>query len=371
MGANSPEEYGNYYAWGEIRPKEEFTWATYLLCNGTNLTMTKYCTKSSYGNEGFTDNITQLEAKDDAATANWGSEWQMPSQEQCDELFNSSYTQTTWKTQNGVNGKLITSKSNGNSIFLPASGNPDGSSVGSWGYYWSRSLNIERPFGAYKLYFDQSTIGTNNSLRGAGHPVRPVRVEKSKQSIFVDLGLSSGTLWATMNVGANNPEEFGDFFAWGETKPKEDYSWNTYKYCNGSNNTRTKYCSDSSYGYNGFTDNLTVLQPEDDAATVNWGEDWQMPTRNQFRELFNNSNMTADMNAEINGVLGYLITSTINGNSIFFPYVGYMNNEELVSPGGRVMHWTCEAATIWQSGPGSTPTFGRCVGLPVRAVRKQ
>ena len=76
---------------------------------------------------------------------------------------------------------------------------------------------------------------------------------------YVDLGLPSGTLWATYNVGADTPEEYGDYFAWGETQPKSNYDWSTYQYCNGSDHTLTKYCNDSSYGYNGFTDTLITL----------------------------------------------------------------------------------------------------------------
>ena len=89
---------------------------------------------------------------------------------------------------------------------------------------------------------------------------------------YVDLGLPSGLLWATCNVGADNPEDYGDYFAWGETQPKDVvYYWSTYPYCNGSYNTLTKYCNNSNYGYNGFTDDLTILLPEDDAATANSG----------------------------------------------------------------------------------------------------
>ena len=104
---------------------------------------------------------------------------------------------------------------------------------------------------------------------------------------YVDLGLPSGTLWATCNVGASKPEEYGDYFAWGETKPKSDYSWETYKWCKGSSKTMTKYCTNSKYGYNGFTDDLWELLPEDDAATVNWGSGWQTPSLAQLKELFN------------------------------------------------------------------------------------
>lgn len=78
------------------------------------------------------------------------------------------------------------------------------------------------------------------------------------------------------------------YFTWGETQPKTTYNWSTYRYCNGSydqlnNNQLTKYCNNSSYGYNGFTDTLTILLPEDDAATANWGSDWCMPTKAHWR----------------------------------------------------------------------------------------
>ena len=135
---------------------------------------------------------------------------------------------------------------------------------------------------------------------------------------WVDLGLPSGTLWATCNVGANSPEEYGDYFAWGETQPKDEYDWSTYKYCNGSYDTMTKYCVQSgygSYGYNGFTDDLTELLPEDDAATANWGSDWQMPSYDQITELYNNTTTTW---TKQNGINGELCTAS-NGNSIFLP----------------------------------------------------
>ena len=138
---------------------------------------------------------------------------------------------------------------------------------------------------------------------------------------WVDLGLPSGTLWATCNVGASKPEEYGDYFAWGETKPKSTYDWSTYKWCKGSETTMTKYCTDSDYGYNGFTDNLTELQPEDDAATANWGSNWRMPSRDQIAELINGSYTTSEW-TQLNGVNGRKVTSKSNGNSIFLPVAG-------------------------------------------------
>ena len=135
---------------------------------------------------------------------------------------------------------------------------------------------------------------------------------------YVDLGLPSGLLWATCNVGASTPEEYGHYFAWGETTPKINYSWSTYQYCNGSSNTLTKYCNNSDYGYNGFTDNLTTLLPEDDAATVNWGGDWRMPTEEELQELWDNTTVTWTTQ---NGVGGALFTAP-NGNSLFMPAAG-------------------------------------------------
>ena len=137
---------------------------------------------------------------------------------------------------------------------------------------------------------------------------------------YVDLGLPSGTLWATMNVGANNPEDYGDYFAWGETTPKEVYNWSTYKWCNGSDNTLTKYCTNGSYGYNSFVDNKTELDLEDDAAYVNWGSGWQMPSKEQQDELRLECIWQW---TQLNGVNGCLVTSKHNGKSLFLPAAGW------------------------------------------------
>ena len=142
----------------------------------------------------------------------------------------------------------------------------------------------------------------------------------------VDLGLPSGTLWATCNIGANAPEEYGDYFAWGETTPKGTYAWNTYKWCNGTSNSITKYCFQSNNGYNGYTDTLIELQPEDDAAVANWGEDWQMPSNEQCVELCNRKYTTVTWTTQ-NGVSGLLVTSLSNGNTIFLPAGGFLADE--------------------------------------------
>ena len=146
--------------------------------------------------------------------------------------------------------------------------------------------------------------------------------EKAKPVIheeheYVDLGLPSGTLWATCNVGANTPEQCGDFFAWGETEPKElDYKWKNYKLCNGSLNSLTKYCTKSDYG---TVDNKTELEPENDAAQVKWGSLWRIPSEEQLSELKSQCSWTRTTHF---GMDGYLITGP-NGNTIFFPFSGY------------------------------------------------
>ena len=178
VGATTETDYGDYFAWGETEGynsgKTNFSWSTYKWCQGSDDTMTKYCTSSVYGT---VDGISELQPSDDAATANWGSDWQMPSNEQCEELINSSYTTTEWVTINGMNGRKITSKSNGNSIFLPAAGSRSTtllSSVGSYGGYRSRSLSTSNSsYGRY-IYFNSSNISSSSSSRCLGQGVRPV-----------------------------------------------------------------------------------------------------------------------------------------------------------------------------------------------------
>ena len=145
---------------------------------------------------------------------------------------------------------------------------------------------------------------------------------------YVDLGLPSGLKWATCNVGANSPEEYGDYFAWGETEPKTTYNWDSYKYYDGSNLTKlTKYTGN---------DSKTELDPEDDAATVNWGGKWRMPTKEEQDELLNNCAWTW---ISQNGVNGYKVTGP-NGNSIFLPAAGCMDEGTLNFAGLGGAYWS-------------------------------
>ena len=190
-----------------------------------------------------------------------------------------------------------------------------------------------------------SNTARRSSAKTAPKPKQPAAASntpKSKQPAagnYVDLGLPSGTLWADRNVGANSPEEYGDYFAWGETASKDNYSWSTYKYSKDSKKTMTKYCVDNSYGYNGFTDSRTELLPEDDAATANWGAGWQMPMVEQLDELVDSSYTTTEWTTQ-NGVYGRKITSKINGNSLFLPTTGFRIDGSLYYAGSRGYYWS-------------------------------
>lgn len=138
---------------------------------------------------------------------------------------------------------------------------------------------------------------------------------------YVDLGLPSGTLWATCNVGSEMPEGYGGYYAWGETEPKELYDWKSYKYGRFIHERYelNKYCTDSAYGLNGFVDNLTVMEPDDDVAWTCWGEGWRIPTIGEWEELFLN---TTGVWTTLNDVKGWRCTAS-NGNSLFLPAAGY------------------------------------------------
>ena len=195
---------------------------------------------------------------------------------------------------------------------------------------------------------------------------------------YVDLGLPSGILWATCNVGGNSPEDVGDVFAWGETMPKEMYDWKSYKYGKLVNERYrfelNKYCSDSFYGVDGFVDSLTVLEPVDDAVTANWGDDWRTPTKEEWEELYQKTVCTWTTQ---NGVEGRLLTGR-NGNSIFLPTTGFRLDGELICLGlgiywssslhtrfperGWSFHFDCDECHV-------CGTYERSRGQVVRAVR--
>jgi hypothetical protein len=202
---------------------------------------------------------------------------------------------------------------------------------------------------------------------------------------YVDLGLS--VKWATCNIGANSPEEAGDYFAWGEVEPKDIYKWSTYKYCfnesednvSAASHKITKYCVDNQYGYNGFIDGKSKLDLDDDAAYVNWGGTWRIPSHEDFDELINNCTWELLIK---NGVEGYLVTSNLEGytaNSIFLPFVGCINQDGCYAVEVNGFYWSnyiekgsqsynASFLSIDLNRVGMTSNGSRCAGLPIRAV---
>ena len=507
VGAVTPEEYGDYFAWGEVETKANYTYQNYKWwTNGNYEQITKYCSNHSYGTR---DNKKELEASDDAAAANWGEGWRIPTSTEFDELIDNCTW--TWTTQNSVQGWKVSA--NGKSIFLPAAGSFSNvlQYAGSNGAYWTCSNNVSQSYYSYALIFTNSVKACDKeNFRYVGYSVRPVQGEKIALSLatltttvatqitensalvggnvtadgnatvtergvvystssnptiannklasgngtgsftctltdlqdnttyyvrayatnsvgtaygeeisfktnvkkslatltttaatqitensalvggnvtadgnatvtergvvystssnptiannklasgngtgsftctltdlqdnttyyvrayatnsvgtaygaqisfktdkkafeYVDLGLS--VKWATYNIGATTPAEYGDYFAWGEVEPKTEFSWETYKWYNSSLGDVSKYYMEYQYGR---PKNSVVLGSADDAATVNWGEDWRMPTRSEIKELTTNCTWTLTSEG---GVEGWRVSAT-NGNSIFLP----------------------------------------------------
>lgn len=375
VGATTIEGFGDYFAWGETEPNKDcYNMNNYKLAVGLYiefLSLEKY--NSSY--PGTIDSLTTLLPEDDAATANWGADWRMPTKEEFRELIdNCTYVDTSVK---GVSGVKFTAL-NGCSVFFPLAGykyavDPSHSyrhisdfecvNHADGAYYWTSSLDTTYESSAHVFSYCYPPVTT--LIRCDGLPVRAVRVEKSSdlpvdtteistpvdttstdstdvvlspyvatfmevyaggktryevdhitdvsivsekdiEHEYVDLGLPSGTLWATCNVGAMYPEHKGYCFAWGETEHKSNFEWSNYKWAIA--NDESSY-SLTKYGKN---DQQTTLLPEDDAATVNWGSDWRMPTKEEIQELIDNcTGVDSDGGIRFTGP---------NGNSVFFPF---------------------------------------------------
>ena len=202
-------------------------------------------------------------------------------------------------------------------------------------------------------------------------------MKEIKQYEYVDLGLPSGLKWAKCNVGAENETDYGDYFMWGSTIPNtaDECNWVSYKYCNGSSTTMTKYCTDS---LNGTVDNKTKLEDEDDAATQIMGSDWRMPTSDECEELINNTINEWITNYNGTGVNGRKFTSkTDTSKYIFIPAEGYCSNGSVYYVGNYGNVWTSSLLTsnpngAWYLGFGSSVCcMGysyRCYGRSVRGV---
>lgn len=446
VGASAPEEYGDYFAWGETEPDPDFNYSfsTYKHKKSGSgfgdVQLSKYCTDSA---RGTVDNLTVLEPEDDVASVVLGSSWRIPTCEEWLELKQNCEIQQT--TINGIEGFQVISKINGNSIFLPAMGHYNGTDWIKDGHtYWSSELSgnenrhalqfsfagcapLDRCKGAPvravsftaqdisasvitleasdittftatlngQLYSDSElsksvwflyseSANTLDGLKTNGSKISSsltdnglftstlsslhsntkyyyIAVSRISNKEFygevksftttenptsepeaVDLGLS--IKWANMNVGASNPEGYGDYFAWGELEPKDYYDWSTYKWSVGNSySTFTKYCDNPDQGYEGFTDNKTTLDLEDDAAHVIWGNNWRMPTNEEWTEL--REQCTWEWTTQ-NGINGRLVTGP-NGNSIFLPAAGRHDHTGLGNAGDGGFYWS---STLWPDG---------------------
>ena len=209
-------------------------------------------------------------------------------------------------------------------------------------------------------------------------PLASFKIDKEDEGDWVDLGLPSGTIWATRNVGASAPEDYGDYFAWGETAPKDYYYYSTYKWYRSDDYSPyyagfTKYCTYSSYGYNGFTDGKTELDPSDDAACAHY-PGGRMPSLEQIQELRDNCTWQWTQRNGVNGQLG----TGPNGNTIFLPAAGYRWGESLYDAGSWGLYWSRALSPV-SSNYACGLDFGSCYvgwsnngrsnGFSVRAVR--
>lgn len=305
VGAYFPEETGYFCAWGERDYwKDEYSLATYKWCNGTYNSMMKYCTNSDFG---IVDNKTTLDLLDDAAYILLGNNWRMPTINECDELIkNCTWTWVT-RSCNGEErtGYIVTGK-NGNSIFIPAAGQYHGSDINMYAYYWSSTLYDKTNNRAQILNFSDKTICCSISSRNDGFPIRPVYDPQPEltptEGAYINLGLPSGTLWASCNVGANFPSELGNHYAWGETETKDEYTMENYK-----------YFDSETFEYISIGENISGTKY--DAAYVNLGKNWRMPTDVECQELIDVCDI---FYREYNGEWGYFIIGP-NENCIFLP----------------------------------------------------
>lgn len=338
VGANTPLDYGDYYAWGETSSKDVYSAESY-----THEEMLPY---NIGGNKKY-----------DVAADDWGGRWRMPSSAEWEELIENCTW--TWTNITGYKGYLVTSKINGNGIFLPAAGwleSGDSDREEKFGNYWSSSLESDEELIAVGLGFHEDDVYIFQDDCFAGRSIRPVLGNVKYNS--VDMGLSVD--WATCNIGAVTPWEAGDYFAWGETAPK-------LSYFESNSATHGKILEDigGSEIY--------------DAAVINCGLGWRLPTKEEFQELIDNCDWTW---AEHNDHTGYFVTSRINGNTIFFPVTGWKEDGGHGNPETHGVYWS---SSVHEDSDYSNKAYGmafymdniyrfldiRYSGLCIRPVREK
>lgn len=279
LGASSPEAYGDYYAWGEVEPKQEYTYPNHKWY------------KEGAPSQGFTkynkeDGKLTLEDEDDAVIQKLGNGWRTPTLADFRELTNQKLTTIKKTTLNGVAGYQITSKKNGKSIFIPFAGfkrdKPQTREISADEEVAVCMTNLRRidymVYNAWSFAFQNDRIGRYGKLRPDGISIRPVKGPGVPvPNNCVDLGLDSGLLWAKCNMGTTDPTQPGDYYAWGETSTKKKYYSDNYKHFK-----IKEYLNILKYNEK---DGKEVLELEDDAANAYLGVGYRIPTKEDWEEL--------------------------------------------------------------------------------------
>lgn len=288
LGASTPEQYGDYYAWGEVEPKQEYTYPNHKWY------------KEGAPSQGFTkynneDGKLTLEDEDDAVIQKLGNGWRTPTLADFRELTNQKLTTIKKTTLNGVAGYQITSKKNGKSIFIPCASfkrdKPQTREISADEEVAICMTNLRRidyqVFNAWTFAFQDDRIGRYGKLRPDGISIRPVKgLGVPVPNNCVDLGLASGILWGKYNLGTTDPTKPGDYYAWGETETKKKYAEN-YKFYGKSS------LKDGVIKYN-RRDGKMVLELEDDAANVVLGVGYRIPTKEDWKELLDECTWEAE-----------------------------------------------------------------------------
>ena len=325
LGASAPEAYGDYYAWGEVEPKQEYTNSNHKWYKegAPSLGFTKY------NNE---DGKLSLEDEDDVVIQKLGNGWRTPTLADFRELTNQKYTTIKKTTLNGVAGYQITSKKNKKSIFIPFAGFKNDkpqtreiSSSESVAICMTNQRRIDNQvFNCWTFAFEQDRIRRYGKRRYDGISIRPVKGPGVPvPNDCVDLGLASGVLWAKYNIGTTEPTELGDYYCWAENSTKKKYIAENYKYYKWG-----EYDLKRIKKYN-EEDGKTVIEPDDDAARVNFGVGYRIPTQEDWEELLEDCKWEA-VTITLPEIMDPSQTKTIarwkvtgpNGNSIILPMTG-------------------------------------------------
>lgn len=324
LGASSPEAYGDYYAWGEVEPKQEYTYPNHKWYKegAPSLGFTKY------NNE---DGKLTLEDEDDAVIQKLGNGWRTPTLADFRELTNQKLTTIKKTTLNGVAGYQITSKKNKKSIFIPCASfkqdKPQTREISSSEEVAICMTNLRcidyKVFNAWSFAFEQDHIGRYGKRRPDGISVRPVKGPGMPvPNNCVDLGLDSGLLWAKCNMGTTDPKQLGDYYAWGEISPnKKEYYSSNYKHFKIDGGIKVLKYNEK--------DGKEVLELEDDAARANIGAGYRIPTKEDWEELLEDCKWEAVTTtlpeivdpSQTKAIARWKVTGP-NGNSIVLPMTG-------------------------------------------------